>query len=217
MQNKAIIFDLDGTILYTIKTIRLAINFSFTKYGYPKQSISNIKKALGKGGVNLLKLLLPETITQDTFLKIYDDYKNYYNTHPTNLSSVYSGVQTTLSKLKNNGYKLALISNKEDEITQQVVHHFFPQTFDFVTGARTNLPIKPAPDLVNLFLDSFNLDKKNVLYVGDSDVDLLTARNSLIKFIAVTWGYRTKSDLEKLGQEVFINRFPKLLKIIKTI
>lgn len=211
--NKLIIFDLDGTLLNTIEDITDGLNASLKDNNLPPYEISDVKHFVGSGVNILIERALKKHPNAD-FEKVKNGYMNYYGAWCKNKTKPYSNTIETLKFLKSQGYKLALLSNKPQRDTDATIAHFFPDLFDKAYGARENIKIKPDPEAVYSIIKEFAIDKENVLYVGDSDIDVKTAMNANIKSIICTYGYRTKEELEQYGVEIFASDMVDLKKKI---
>ncbi len=211
-----ILFDLDGTLLYTIKDIKYCLNQIITKYGYDAVDEQTTLKCIGYGARELIRRATREENAEvvDKMLKEYLVVQQACDNSKTEL---YPGLNELLPMLKKDGYKLGIVSNKPDSATQVVYKQLLSNyNFDFVTGCVDNLSPKPSPDLVNLCLQNLNATKEETLYVGDSEVDVKTFVNAQVDGIGVLWGYRQKELLEKEGCKYFATTAEELYKLIKT-
>lgn len=196
---KAIIFDLDGTLLDTSKDITNSVNYVLEKHGYPKLKVDKVLANLGYGSKYLIKNSLPKEVLENEFQLIHQEYLAYYQSHNDILTRPYEGILDLVKKLKASGYKLALISNKDNSDVQSLILKHFGNLFDVVYGTLKGFPNKPDSYLVNLTLNDLKTNHQNSIYIGDSEVDYQTAKNANLEFIAVSWGFRTKDFLEKLA------------------
>ena len=213
-----IIFDLDGTLLYTIEDICDSVNEALVKFNLPTITINECVKMVGKGGRYLMKSAskLPDGEEFEELLKYYVSIQESNQNLKTRL---YDGLDELLIKLKKDGFKLAVLSNKPNDITQVVAKQFFSKyNFDFIVGNIMGV-FKPKPDksCVDYTLKNLNSKKEECIYVGDSDVDMLTAKGSEIDEIGVLWGYRTKEDLLNVGCTRFANSAKELEKLIYSL
>jgi len=198
MKKKLIIFDLDGTILNTGMDLTNALNFALQHHDRDIYSVDEVMHTTGKG----MKVLLKEAMGKcddETLEKAYFEFKEFYELFPYLFTKPYDKVKETLDDLKLKGYKLAVVSNKDDLLTNKIINHFFKGIFDFVTGAKEDLPLKPDKALVELCLNTLNISKEEALYVGDSSIDYLTATNSGVDHMGVTYGFRSKEELIESG------------------
>ena len=203
---KGIIFDLDGTLLNTLDDLTNAVNHTLTTFGYPNKTKLETMMNLGSGSVHLIKHSLPEDVDEDEFKEIHSFYQNYYQLNNNILTKPYDGIIDVLKELKDLNYKLAVVSNKDDHDVKLLINDLFSGLFDVAIGARKNKPVKPDAYLVNLALDELKLTKEEVVYIGDSDVDILTAKNSKLKMITVSWGFRPYDVLINYQAENIINK-----------
>lgn len=202
-----VIFDLDGTLLNTIDDLALSANHALHQYGYPEHELSAYRHFVGNGITKLIERALPETARQqDTIHKLQSAFVSYYQQHKTDLSQPYPGIAELLDQLHNQGILLAVASNKYHQGTLELIRHFFGDTlFSVVLGQRDGIPVKPDPTIVEDILSYTAIPKSATLYVGDSGVDMQTARNSNLTSIGVTWGFRSRQELETNGADIIVN------------
>lgn len=217
MMIKGIIFDLDGTLLNTVDDINNAINYVLTKYQFPNKSEIETKNNLGSGSMNLVKRSLPNDISDELLHQIHQEYQEYYQHNNDILTKPYDGILEVLKELRSAGYKIAVVSNKDDNDVKLLNQSKFKGLIDYSIGARTHKPVKPDPYLINIALEELHLLYNEVIYVGDSDVDILTAKNSNLKMITVSWGFRTVEVLKKFHAENIINFPHEILEMVEKI
>jgi len=210
-----IIFDLDGTLLYTLKDLNNALNYAFAKHGFAKVSLDATKKALGFGPIKLISLLTTLEPDNPRFDTIYQDFLGYYGQHNNDETIIYPQITELLTKLKKQNIKLAVLSNKQDVDTQAVIKHYLPNTFDIIMGTSAKVKKKPNIDGLIEIVHSLDTTVANCLYVGDSEVDVLTAANAKMKCIAVTYGYRSKKELITHGATNLIDNPLEILEYLK--
>ena len=194
---KLIIFDLDGTLLDTMEDITNGVNHALTACGCRRITVDHCRTLVGNGIKNLLRDALPEDIKTDEMLAQMSEYfYPYYNAHLSDFTRPYPGMTETLETLAANGMKLAVASNKFQAGTEELVEKFFGH-IDFVKvlGQREGYPIKPDAGVVFEIMEAAGVTKEDVLYCGDSDVDMKTGNNAGVRTLAVTWGFRTKEQL----------------------
>lgn len=208
---KGIIFDMDGTILNTIEDITDSINYALNIYGYPTHSIDSVKKALGNGGRNLVNRLVPKDLGEQETLLVFHLYQSYYNEHSANKTRPYDGIIDLLIELKKRNYVLGVVSNKFQHLVTDLNKEMFLGLFDDAIGERKGIPIKPAPDMINHILGELNLNHDEVLFIGDSEVDIMTAQNASLACVGVTWGFRDRDELIKAGAKDLIDRPEELI------
>ena len=146
---------------------------------------------------------MPEDIQQEEFETAFDDFRTYYKEHCKDKTKPYAGIEALMQKLQAEGYKLAVVSNKNDEAVKEIIPYYFGEIFDIAVGAKENIAKKPAPDSTFFVLEQLGVAKENAIFIGDSQVDVKTAENAGIEGIFVTWGFRTKEELEEAGAKEF--------------
>lgn len=201
---KAVIFDLDGTLADTVGSIREAVNMAMRKFGFAERSYDEVVAAIGNGARLLIKRLLPSDVACDDVIldKVLAFYDECYKKTYLNCRQCYDGIPELITALKACGLRLGVLSNKQDFQTKGLVDSLFPShPFDFVQG-QTELPKKPDPTVPLMAAKSLGAEAGECLYIGDSDVDVLTAKNAGMIPLAVSWGYRTEDQLRDVGAEV---------------
>ena len=213
---KLVIFDLDGTLLDTIADLAGATNYALTQLGYPTYDTDTIRTFVGNGINKLLERALPANEqTEENVMRMRAHFVPYYDAHNADLSSPYPGIEVLLQRLQDNGIEIAVASNKYQEATTKLVKHYFPTIqFAEVLGQRENVPVKPHPTIVFDILNKTGIDKKEVLYVGDSGVDMHTAQNAEVDAIGVTWGFRSRTELETFHPLGIIDKAEELMDYI---
>ena len=212
---KAVLFDLDGTLLDTLEDLTIAVNFALTKMGFPKRRPDEIRRFLGNGAANLVRSSLPqgkEAALEET-LPIF---RSYYEKHNQEKTCPYPGILPLLDHLKEDGFSLAVISNKPDYAVQPLAKKHFP-TIDYAVGEKEGVARKPAPDSIFQALTVLGVEKQSALYVGDSEVDLETAKAAGIPCIAVTWGFRDPDHLIAAGAKHLAHTAEELYKMIHAL
>lgn len=217
MQYRAAVFDMDGTILDTIEDLRNALNTVFRKHGFPERSEKETKRALGNGIARLVSDSLPENTPEEIRQALTRETAAYYQAHCNEKTKPYDGVIEVLRKIRERGILTAVVSNKIDPAVQILAKTTFPGLFDCAMGEKEKEGIrkKPAPDMVNAALKALNVDPKEAIYVGDSEVDFATAKNANLPCISVDWGFRDREELEKLHPDYLISRPEELLDILR--
>ncbi len=196
-EERVVIFDLDGTLLDTIADLAAAANAALRALRFPARSQAECQSFVGNGVNKLLERALPpEHKTASDLEKIRPAFFDYYDHHLTDFTKPYPGMPELLQTLQNRGIQLAVASNKYQSATERLVKHFFPQiSFVAVLGQREGIPVKPDPAIVNEILLLSGAGREFTLYVGDSDVDMQTAKNAGVRVCGVTWGFRTRDVL----------------------
>ncbi len=218
---KAVIFDLDVTLLDTLEDIRAAINYARLAFDGEPISPLDTKRYVGNGLKKaLIKSILehgPKLESEDEEELMFQLMMQYYRNHPAVYAKPYCGIINLLNQLKAKGYKIAILSNKADEIVQNIVKICFPKAlFDFVQGQIPSLPLKPSPISVENIINRLSLDKNQVLYIGDSEVDYKTAMNAKLKYLIVNYGFRSKEELTESGI-MSIDHVPTIEEIDKAL
>lgn len=216
MKYDLVIFDLDGTILDTLEDLTDSVNYALTEYGYPMRTMEEVRSFVGNGLLNLMrKAIAPET-KEEIIKEALDRQKAYYKIHCADKTKPYEGVIELLKALKNAGCKLAVVSNKADYAVQILCEQYFTDIFDIAAGEKENVRKKPAPDAVNAVMEQIQVKKENAVYIGDSEVDIETAKNAGLQAILVSWGFRTKEFLEEQGAETIVTTIDELESVLKS-
>ena len=213
---KAVIFDLDGTLVDSLQDLADAVNYGLEKMGYQKHETEEYKKFVGNGAVKLCeRALAGYTDYSEEIETLHKYFSEYYNEHCIDQSAPYEGISDLLSELKNNHILLAVASNKPDEFTKSIIEKMFRKdTFSVVYGKRPDKDTKPAPDIIFDILHDLGLTKDDVILAGDSNVDIMTAANAGIKSIGCTWGFRTSEELIEAGADFIVNSPEEILEFI---
>lgn len=215
---KLIVFDLDGTLLDTIEDLANSVNFALQHHNFPPHPVDAYYFFIGNGVNKLLERALPEDKrNSDTVSMLKVDFIKHYYAHTDEFTKPYEGISELISQLAEDGYKLAVASNKIHTATVELVGRFFPKIeFSAVFGQRDGYPVKPNPGILEEIIELSGVDKNDVLYVGDSGVDVATANNAKVDFVGVLWGFRPRKELEEVGATRFVNSAQELYKIIKS-
>lgn len=215
MKYEAIIFDLDGTILNTLPDLTQSVNFALNTYNYPIRTTDEVRSFIGNGVGLLIKRSLPSDADDETINNVLSVFKKHYSEHYADKTVPYDEITDLLKNLKTQGYKLAVVSNKFDSAVKALCEKFFFGIFDFVLGETENIPRKPAPDSLNVAIDNLNVKKENVLYIGDSEVDIKTAQNAEVDCLSVLWGFKDKEFLIKNGASAFADSPNDIIEFVK--
>lgn len=204
---KTVIFDLDGTLLNTLDDLADSTNYALSKFGYPTRTIDEVRQFVGNGVAKLIERAIPEGKNNPNFEKCLAIFKENYAQNMYNKTAPYNGIIEMLSNLKSKGIKIAVVSNKFDLAVKELCKKYFEGFIDFAAGENEAQGIKkkPAPDTVISVLNEFNFAPEDAVYVGDSDVDIMTAKNSKMPCISVTWGFRDEKFLLENGATILIN------------
>lgn len=209
---KLIVFDLDGTLVNTIFDIASSMNQALRENGFNEHSTEKYIEFIGEGVIKLTKKAIGCEVSDEVFSKVLNRYNEIYHNNLTNLSVPYDGMNEVLDELLLKGYKLAVISNKPDADTQEIVNHFYPNKFTYITGAKDNVLRKPSSMAMEILLEKMNLDIKEVSYVGDSRYDYLFANNCGCDCYLFTYGYEKKDMLFNYKPKAFLYKSTDLLE-----
>lgn len=203
---KTYIFDLDGTLLSTLNDLASSTNYALRWAGMPERTIEEVRMFVGNGVKLLMERAIPEGVNNPKFEETYAKFREHYMEHNLDTTRPYDGVPELLHELKRRGKHLAIVSNKFYAATQDLAKHFFPDTIEVAIGERENIRKKPAPDTVLEALRQLNVSKEDAVYIGDSDVDIMTAKNCGLPCISVLWGFRDKDFLIEHGGSLFVEK-----------
>lgn len=210
----AVIFDLDGTLLNTLGDLRAATNHALEVRGLPPHSMEEIRQFIGNGIRLLIRRAMPEGTPEAEIDAALDDFKAYYAAHIHDRTVPYDGILQLLTALRKRGIKVAVLSNKIDSASQQLIEYFFPGKTDVVFGEHVGVPRKPDPTSCRMVMQQLGVQPEQVLYVGDSGTDMQTAKNAGLYAVGVTWGFRSKEVLLKYGADVLVHRPEQILQIL---
>lgn len=215
MRYDLIIFDLDGTLLNTIGDLAEAANVMLRKRNLPQHTYEEYCTFVGNGIMRLVERALPEELrTAESVAAARQDFLSYYIDHIDRKTKPYEGIVQLLGNLQAAGVSLAVASNKFQAGTGELIHRFFPEIgWVAVYGQRPDVPLKPDPAVVEEILSGVNIPRERVLYVGDSGVDIETAHRAGIKAVGVTWGFRSRSELEAAGADQIVDRAEEILSL----
>lgn len=217
MQYKTIIWDLDGTLMDTLRDLMASVNYALRHNGFPQRTYQEIRSFVGNGVKRLVELSVPDGLTNPLFDQVFADFKAYYMDHCQDQTGLYEGIAETLRELKQRGIRMAVVSNKLQSgvtalIDSQVKVVGTDETIclrdylEVAIGERPEMARKPAADMVNKAFEEMGIDKHDAVYIGDSEVDLATARNSGLPCISVLWGFRDRDYLLSQGAETFVEK-----------
>ena len=213
MRYQTYVFDLDGTLLDTLGDLAASTNYALRTYGMPEHSLDDVRRFVGNGVRVLMERAVPQGADNPQFEAAFQTFREHYMQHSLDTTKPYDGIIETLEALKAEGCRLAVVSNKMMAATQELCRHFFRDTIEVAIGEHEAQGIrkKPAPDTVNEAFRQLGVGKERAVYVGDSDVDILTARHSGLPCISVLWGFRDRAFLIQHGAETFISAPSELL------
>ena len=198
------IFDLDGTLLDSLTDLAISCNYALRVNNMPERSLDEVRHFVGNGVKKLMERAIPDGLQNPAFEKTYNDFRQHYLVHNLDNTKPYPGVISLLQRLHSEGKNIAVVSNKFYAATQNLVKHFFGEYVTVAIGERENIRKKPAPDTVIEALRQLNASASGAVYIGDSDVDVMTARNSGMPCISVLWGFRDKEFLKENGATTFV-------------
>lgn len=199
MRYKAAIFDMDGTILDTLEDLRDSVNAALAWAGFPERTLDEVRSFVGNGAWKLIERAVPAGTEEETARKVLDFYRPWYEAHARIKTAPYPGVPEALAALQAAGVRLAVASNKPDPATKQLAAHYFPGLFDAAIGAKDGVAVKPAPDAVLEVMGLLGVTAAETVYIGDSDVDIATAKNAGTDCVSVAWGFRDEAFLRENG------------------
>ena len=211
MRYKAVLFDMDGTVLDTLDDLADSVNRSLREFGLPEVSRFQVGQSLGNGAKYLIRHCLPEGSDEALCEQVLSFYKPWYDAHCLIKTKPYDGILQLMETLRADGVSQAIISNKPDSAVQELAEAFFPGLMDVVIGESPAVKRKPSPDTVLAAASQMGLMASDCVYIGDTEVDLKTARNAGMDCIPVSWGFRTEEQLRAAGAEEII-RSPEELK-----
>lgn len=214
MGYKAIIWDLDGTLLDTLQDLADAVNHSLETYSLPVRTKEEIRAIVGRGIRHLVENAVPTGTDPAITDAVFGEFCTYYAAHSADATAPYAGIPAMLEKVSRAGVKMAIVSNKADFAVQDLVMRYFGEEITLAVGAREDIPKKPAPDMVEYALARLGVTKAEAAYVGDSEVDVLTARNTGMDCLAVDWGFRSRETLREAGAERIFSTPQELMETI---
>lgn len=210
---EAVIFDMDGTILNTLDDLYESVNITLDNFGFPKRTLDEVRQFVGNGVRLLFQRALPNEVNDDVLEKSIIFFKKTYAQNMYNHTAPYDSIKKILKELNNNGVKIAVVSNKFDLAVKELSKKYFGDLIDISVGQSDEVPQKPAPN--GVFKAMRELDVKSAIYVGDSDVDVQTAKNANLPCIGVTWGFRDREYLK--GADYIIDTPDELIEIIRSL
>jgi phosphoglycolate phosphatase len=209
-----ILFDLDGTLLDTIEDITDSVNYVLALYNFPSRSIAEIRRFVGGSAAHLIELSIPDGLNNPQFEKCLAAFRQHYLRNMQNKTGVYKGIPQLLGQLAKLNYKMAIVSNKFDNAAKELTEVYFGDYIKVALGESENISKKPAPDIVFKALEALGSIADKTIYVGDTEVDVKTAKNAGVVIIGVTWGFRDREVLEQEEADYIIDSPQELLKIL---
>ena len=215
MRYDLIIFDMDGTVLDTLRDLTESANHALRVCGFPERTIDEVRSFVGNGIANLIKRCVPEETCEEKCREVHKAFTAHYTEHCSDNTKPYNGIPELLMKLRESGCKTAVVSNKADYAVQKLCQQFFPEMFDAAAGEQMpKYPKKPSPELVYMIMDKLGCSKEQTVYIGDSDVDIMTARNAGTDCIAVEWGFRSREFLLEHGAKTIVSDVSSLERLL---
>ncbi len=212
MRYDLILFDLDGTILDTLEDLKESANFALRAEGFPERTLQEIRAFVGNGIRKLMERIVPADASEADIQRVHTQFTAHYSIHCADHTKPYDGILQMMTALRGVGCKLAVVSNKADYAVQALCKQYFGSLLDAAAGEQMPLyEKKPSPDLVNLILERLNVPRERAVYIGDSDVDIQTARNAQMDCIAVDWGFRDRAFLKEHGAQIIVSNTQELL------
>ena len=210
-----VIFDLDGTLLDTIDDLADAGNYVCRLHGWPTYTVEEYKRFVGNGMAKLVARFVPEEWrAPEGVAAILEEFMPYYDAHKEDKTAAYPGMVDCVARLKAAGVNMAVLTNKADPMAGPVVNAYYPGLFPTVQGALPGMPTKPDPTLLHKLMERMNATRENTLFVGDSNVDIRTAKNGGLTGCGVLWGFRSRQELETEGADVLVQTPEELERVI---
>lgn len=217
MKKTTVVFDLDGTLLNTLEDLAEAVNYALRKQGMPERTLEEVRRFVGNGVRLLMIRAVPDGESNPLFEETFDLFKTYYGEHCNDNTKPYDGVMELLSTLKEKGYAVAIVSNKIDFAVKELNELYFKGIVPVAIGEKEGIRRKPAPDTVFEALKELGKTKEEAVYVGDSDVDIETAKNAGMPCISVLWGFRDKEFLDEHGATHYAKNAEDVLGLVETL
>ena len=211
---KHVIFDLDGTLLNTIDDLADTGNHVCTLHGWPTHTVDAFKLMVGNGIPKLVERFAPQGTSQEILGQAYQEFMDWYGVHKEDKTAPYAGMPEVAKALREAGVSIAVLSNKADVMAGPVVEHYYPGIFPVVQGALPGLPTKPDPTLLYKLMERLGATQEDTLFVGDSNVDIRTAKNGGLTGCGVLWGFRSREELEAAGADVIVSTPQELQDLI---
>lgn len=215
MKYTTIIFDLDGTLLDTLLDLANATNYALGKHGLPLRTIDEVRRFVGNGIRKLITRAVPAGAPQEIQEAVFADFNLYYKKHCADNTKPYPGILRLLAELREQGCQTAIVSNKADYAVQELASQYFPNLLDAACGERQGIARKPKPDMLLAIMEQLQADKNSTIYVGDSDTDLLTAKNTGVPCIGACWGFRGRRFLIDHGAQLLVEKAGDILQLCK--
>ena len=214
MSYKAVLFDMDGTLLDTLEDLCDSTNHALEQMGYPLRGIEEIRRFIGNGAEKQIRRAVPEGTSEGKIMETLAAFRAYYQDHCQIKTKVYDGLLDVLSELKEKGVKMAVVSNKPDAAVKKLSREYFGDRLDYAIGPSDGVRCKPYPDMAEEALKALGVEKKDAVFVGDSEVDVQTGLNAGLDVIAVSWGFRSREVVIEAGAKMIADDASELEKLI---
>ena len=214
MSYKAVLFDMDGTLLDTLEDLCDSTNHALAQMGYPLRGIEEIRRFIGNGAEKQIRRAVPEGTSEEKIMETLAAFRAYYQDHCQIKTKVYDGLLDVLSELKEKGVKMAVVSNKPDAAVKKLSREYFGDRLDYAIGPSDGVRCKPYPDMAEEALKALGVEKKDAVFVGDSEVDVQTGLNAGLDVIAVSWGFRSRKVVIEAGAKMIADDASELEKLI---
>ena len=214
MSYKAVLFDMDGTLLDTLEDLCDSTNHALAQMGYPLRGIEEIRRFIGNGAEKQIRRAVPEGTSEGKIMETLAAFRAYYQDHCQIKTKVYDGLLDVLSELKEKGVKMAVVSNKPDAAVKKLSREYFGDRLDYAIGPSDGVRCKPYPDMAEEALKALGVEKKDAVFVGDSEVDVQTGLNAGLDVIAVSWGFRSREVVIEAGASKIADNASELEKLI---
>lgn len=212
-----VIFDLDGTLLNTLEDLADAVNVVMRAHAYPERTLDEVRRFVGNGIRRLMEQAVPEDVEGDLFEQVFEEFRSYYTEHCQIKTRAYEGVMELLKMLAERDYVMAIVSNKNHAAVCELNEIYFKEFISVAIGQKDGIRKKPAPDTVWQALKELGKESSSAIYVGDSEVDFMTAENSGMDCVLVTWGFRTEEELAGCMPKAWIQNPEELLAVLETV
>lgn len=212
-----IVWDLDGTLLDTLEDLTGSVNFALRTYGMPERTQQEVRAFLGNGAERLLRLSVPQDTDEDRFKQVLGTFREHYAAHNLDHTAPYTDIMALLNLLHSCGVGMAVVSNKPEFAVDSLRRHFFDTTVEVAIGDAPGLPRKPSPEGTLEALKVLGVGPEQALLVGDSEVDIETARRAGMPCLSVTWGFRDREQLEQAGAERIVSTVAQATEYIRNL
>ncbi|MBE5956113.1 MAG: HAD family hydrolase [Lachnospiraceae bacterium] len=213
-KRNTIIFDMDGTLLNTLDDIADSLNFALEHFGYPVHTVTEIRKMIGGGATILIERAAPKDLSAEKKDELLKFFTGHYFKNANNKTDLYDGVRPLADRLYEEGYDMAIVSNKGDKAVKELADIYFPDMMKLALGERPDVKRKPAPDALLLAMDLLGVTAEECIYVGDSEVDAQFSINAKVPCVIVTWGFRDREELEPMNPDAIVDTVEELYEQI---